>query len=60
MEILNFHAYIFMLESYRFTVLVHVVLGNVSTGSYVGNSRGRSAGDPTAVAQGETEFDLRK
>ena len=41
-------------------VLVHTVPGNVSTGSCVGNSRGRSAGDPTPVAQGETEFDLRK
>jgi hypothetical protein len=60
MAILNLHAYIFIVESFRFTVLVHIVPGNVSTGSCVGNSRGRSAGDPTPVAQGETEFDLRK
>jgi hypothetical protein len=32
------HAYIFMLESYSFTVLVHIEPGNVSTGSCVGNS----------------------
>jgi len=60
MAILNLHAYIFIVESYSFTALVHIVPGNVSTGSCVGNSRGRSAGDPTLVAQGETEFDLRK
>jgi len=59
MGILNLHAYIFMLESYSFTVLVRILPGNVSSGSCVGNSRGRSAGDPTPVAQGETEFDLR-
>jgi hypothetical protein len=60
MAILNLHAYIFMLKSCNFTVFVRIVLGNASSESCVGNSRGRSAGDPTPVAKGETEFDLRK